>query len=276
MPNLNEIERIRFPAGERHVKVSDDFIQKVKNCNGITANLKSSDDILDLMLVTDVLSYRMAKPENLYIPYLPYGRQDRNTTNSQPFSLNVFANLLNSLKYKFILTTEVHSDVTPALINNLVVQNADIYLQEFINTVTDTEDRILLAPDQGGSKRVDRFNEFLVKKGCLGFQEIGQALKHRNPQTGRVEVKFVSENVRNKNIIIYDDIIDGASSFISLAEFLIKNNYNFKSLSIFAAHGIFSKGIDVLAKYYKNIGTTNSFYNGNDPRVKVYQINYNL
>lgn len=278
MTNLNiphGVECITFPAGERHVKVSEDFLKEIKEKNFLRVDIKSSNDILDLMLLTDILRYRMCQPDNLYIPYMPYSRQDRYTTNNQPFSFRVFSQLINSLNYKCVITVEPHSDVISALISNITIQTSDYHFHKFLSDITTTHgDMILLAPDQGGSKRVDRFNQYLKKQKYGKFDEIGQAIKSRNPLTGKVEITFVTPNVKDKNIVIYDDIVDGGASFIALAEYLQQHSIKYKSLSIFAAHGIFSKGIDCIAKYYTNIGTTDSYYVGNDARVKVYNLSF--
>jgi len=238
--------------------------------------------MMDLLLVTDVLRSRLAQPENLVINYMPYGRQDRATTAQQPFSLDIFARIIHLMNYKYILTYEPHSDVTGALFQNIIMMHCNREVRDYCKSLhigLNKENLMLFAPDAGGSKRVDRVQEYLLssRSGFYGAisPEYGQALKHRNPATGRLEITFISPNVRGKDVVIVDDICDGGATFVQLAPKL--KEAGAKSLHLFVAHGIFSKGLNELRGYYETIATTDSYcemksepHNG----FSVYPLNY--
>ena len=71
--------------------------------------------------------------------------------------------------------------------------------------------------------------------------------KDRNPKTGsinNVSIDINNVDIKNKNVMIIDDICDGGATFINLAKELKK--YYVNRVDLFVSHGIFSKGIEVL------------------------------
>lgn len=264
--DLSEIKVLQFPGGERHVTVPESSIHgnDQKGNNILRAVIRSSNDLIDLLLVTDALESRNCKPVQLYLPYIPYARQDRITSPGTAFSLRVAARLINDLCFQQVHVYEPHSDVAGALIKNCFIHTQDEEVKQFVRdleSVHQRENILVLAPDAGASKRVER----------LGFPEMGQALKHRDPATGHVEVAFVSDNVKNRNVLIVDDICDGGATFIQLAKKLYEKGV--KSVSLFVAHGIFSRGIEVLTDAgICHIGTTTSFCNRTYPGVTIYPV----
>lgn len=254
--NPNHFKAFTFPGGERHVTVEPQAI----GSHATTAILRSSDDILDLALAAEILSRSPRMPE-LIMPYIPYARQDRATTGNSAFSLKAFATILNGLNFPKVHVYEPHSDVAPALISNCVIHHCDAAVAEYLWELQDLglQDILLFAPDAGAEKRVSRVHKNVSgERSVLG--EVGQAIKHRNPSTGWVEVSFVTPNVNGRNVLVVDDICDGGATFNQLAPAL--KDAGAKSLHLFVAHGIFSKGIDELRTHYQTIATTDSFYDG--------------
>ncbi|MGV3605339.1 MAG: ribose-phosphate diphosphokinase [Planctomycetaceae bacterium] len=264
--DLSEIKVLQFPGGERHVTVPLLSTQDNRQDGNqfLRAVIRCPNDLIDLLLVADALESRSCKPEKLYLPYIPYARQDRITSPGTAFSLRVAARLINDLSFKQVHVYEPHSDVASALLKNCIIHTQDAEVKQFVRdlqSVHQRENILVLAPDAGASKRVER----------LGFPEMGQALKHRDPATGHVEVAFVSENVTNRNVLIVDDICDGGATFIQLAKKLYERRA--KSVSLFVAHGIFSRGIEVLSDAgICHIGTTTSFCNQPHPGIKIYPV----
>lgn len=269
--NLNDetaVKRLQFSGGERHVELLYEGFPPLE----LRAILRTPGDLIDLLLLTDLLKQKDMMPRKLIIPYMPYGRQDRYTTDKSCFSLRVAAELINSLGFAEVHTYEPHSDVTPALIRNCRVHTSDSAVMTFINgKFPDLSKLVLMAPDVGAVKRVERFEKYR-RYVCGQYNElsIAVALKYRNPATGRVEITRVDGNLSDKDVLVIDDLCDGGQTFIALADYIYKDN-NPKSLNLFVAHGIFSKGTDCIANRYVYTGTTNSFYNLEDDRITVYQ-----
>ena len=112
-----------FPGGEVGFKFtkeamfnSDESVEVQ-----IFASATCSDDFMGLAMAKDALEQLGYRNITLVLPYVPYGRQDRKCDSGEAFSLKVFAGLLNSLRFKKIVIFDPHSDVTPALIDNVKV-----------------------------------------------------------------------------------------------------------------------------------------------------------
>jgi ribose-phosphate pyrophosphokinase len=71
-------------------------------------------------------------------------------------------------------------------------------------------------------------------------------------------------------ILIKDDLCDGGATFIAIAEYLEKH-YPERKRELFVAHGLFTKGVDHVAKHYSQVITTNS-YQDFEPHPKLQVI----
>lgn len=203
-----EFTKMKFPAGETHVKLPilyevDEILIKVL--------VKNGDDVMQLLLTTDALRRNYKAPISLFLPYIPYSRQDRPMIPGEPFSLKVFANLINSQNYEKVICCDPHSDVSAALIDRLEVLEP-FYLKEI------KEDFVLIAPDGGALKKIYKQAEYLNYEG-----EILCANKVRDLKTGKIirtEVQAPNEKIQGKTILILDDICSYGGTFMALAEVL--------------------------------------------------------
>jgi ribose-phosphate pyrophosphokinase len=225
-----------FSGGEIQVKLEDRGISG--GIFTIEGNLWSSNDIMELLLLTDAIKRRY-KPNaiELVCPYFPYARQDRVCDKGEALSVKVIADIINLQKYSKVTIWDAHSDVTPALIDRC----ENISCTEFVRTVVRNLDKkpILVAPDGGARKKVF---ECAKELGC-GFV---QAEKLRNVHTGEITGTEVTipVNYDGNNFLIVDDICDGGRTFIELAKEL--RTYDVGNVYLYVTHGIFSKGLGVL------------------------------
>jgi ribose-phosphate pyrophosphokinase len=268
---LEDIKRSSFSGGERHV-VLPPVSEQV---DILKARIRSANDLMDLMLVTDILERQGNKPKVLYIPYMPYARQDRQTSQDTSFSLAIVAKMINSLNYEKVYVYEPHSDVASALLNKCTVIPSDPEVMKFCNhlarTTNNKEKLTVIAPDGGSIKRVERFLSYVPKNDGVEIDNFGIAIKHRDVNTGHVTIKDVIGDLNNKRLLVIDDICDGGATFIQLAK-VVREKFDVQSLNLFVAHGIFSKGLNNLYALYENIGTTDSFYDDTDTRVHISEI----
>ena len=86
----------------------------------------------------------------LIVPYLPNSRQDKVKTEEDVFTLKYFCNLLNNLNIDEIETFDVHSSVSSALLNNLIVQSPQLLIENILNK---NKSLLLAYCDEGGFKR---------------------------------------------------------------------------------------------------------------------------
>ena len=243
------VTSFKFKGGEVHVKVelSDKLFNEVIEWPTdvvIKANLCSSDDIMELLLIKDALERcflpypKTVSSYMLEINYLAYARQDRVNVQGEAFSLAVMARLINSCNFDSVTLTDPHSDVASALINNCSITSlTDCYLwnePEMAQYIKG--EYVLVAPDAGAAKKVQQLARQL---DC----PVIQAFKQRDTRTGEITGTSLADvshidNLKDKNIIIADDICDAGRTFIELGKIL--KPLTEKGLYLYVTHGIFS------------------------------------
>lgn len=227
-----------FPAGEVYFNLDTDTMPDLTDSTVvIILNSGKSDDIMRLLMANDAIRRYDVKSVELFMPYVPYGRQDRVVRAGDSLSVKVFADLINSLHFDKVIITDPHSYVTPAVLNNCVI---DTYgLDAFILiTMTyrllDMTPVTIVAPDAGAEKRCSRVaNKF--------NQKLATATKHRTPEG--ITIKMNTNDI-SERVVIIDDICDGGRTFIELAK-VLKGEYGVKHVTLIVTHGIFSAGMPV-------------------------------
>jgi ribose-phosphate pyrophosphokinase len=246
-----KFEMFRYPGGEVQVRFSEEQ----------SAQFGQADEVLIFATIRDGELMGLAQLNSaldglghypiLFLPYLPYGRADRRFTGGDCAGLRTFAEQINTMNFKKVVTLDAHSeaawrefdgliDVSPRLIINTVLERL---WRPRMETIIMSGVGILL-PDAGASRYGLRTN--LV------------ASKVRDPQTGKLTEFKVPEKhgfASLSSILIVDDICDGGGTFIGLAEQL--KDYGLE-LNLYVTHGIFSKGLTELFRYYTHIFTTDS------------------
>ena len=112
---------------------------------------------------------------------------------------------------------------------------------------------ILISPDAGALKKIYKAADSIGYKG-----DIITCSKSRdeNGNLSKIKIPYSPEN-NHKDVIIIDDICDGGATFINIAKELKDNGWSGK-IYLIITHGIFSKGLKELAKYFNGIYTTDS------------------
>lgn len=253
---VQDVKFFTFPAGERSCKIeSEDVLVGCANSCTVTILYKSSDDLIDTLLLCNAL--RQINPSIViygYIPYFPYARQDRVCDKGEAFSLQVACGIIELCNFKSVKVDDAHSNVLSAFFDaGTLVNNSQA---SCLSGLFDPKDAVLVSPDNGASKKVYE----LAKLLNLPVIEAG---KVRCTKTGNI-IKTTLTQIPDSDIIqscsrlvVVDDICDGGRTFIELAKEL-KQFY--KPLELVVTHGIFSKGLSELETYYSKITCKNKLY----------------
>lgn len=255
------VEYRTFSAGEEHVQIDTCRVKKVilegSSTNTVTINgyLKSSKEVmqyLNLLSAVDNLDFR--KDVTLYLPYLPYARQDRVCAEGQAFGLEMFIKMLLAYKPTTLMVNDVHSDVVEKLLEGTTTHLVNIKQSSTFIDYTKSpyniykfKDFVLVAPDKGS---------YLKTKEIATKLEVPMytAKKIRNPSTGVITLTEIDcKDFKGANIWIVDDICDGGYTFTQLAKELRKSNIG--KLGLFVTHGIFSKGKEVLYEQFDYVSS---------------------
>jgi len=246
-----KLTTLRFPGGEMHATVETGFMRPDKL--SVQAHLRDSDSVMLLLLVTDAL--RRAYPGTsieLAMPYVPYARQDRAANPGEALSAKVFCGLINTQGYERVLIQDPHSDVVPALLDRVVIEDPLPTLRYVVKRIAElsSDKPTLVAPDAGARKRV------LKIATALGLDVI-YADKVRDTKTGAITGTQIQGDLPNAPLLVIDDICDGGRTFTELAVALHERTG--ETLYLYVTHGIFSKGLDPLLDHYQAVFARNNW-----------------
>ncbi len=239
----------KFPDGTSQVWQLGSYINKCDYFHIDFLWENKEEEILHLLQLTDLI--RNESPEcyiYLNMPFVPYARQDKTINDQNTFSLSTFASLLNSKKYNIVAGYDVHSKVAKQLIKNFCNINTwDFHYKVHL----DFKPNIVFYPDKGAADRYVRYENEVVIYGE----------KIREPLTGKIIgykiVNAESFDLKDKKILIIDDICDGGATFITASKTL--KELGVGKIGLCVSHGIFSKGLEeLLAAGITNFYTTNS------------------
>lgn len=260
----NEIafEHFVFPGGEPHIKITSD-LSSVKELT-ISHRIRSFNDMGLLLLAVNAVKNQGVSNIHLLLPYFPAARQDRLMTKGEPLSVKVYTELINHLNLDSVTIFDPHSEVAPALLDRCIIVNNF----NFIRSVTETlsSDLLLISPDGGALKKIYKL------AAHLQHYDVIECAKSRDIKTGKLSgFKVYADNLNGKDCLIVDDICDGGGTFLGLAKALKAKNAG--QLYLAVSHGIFSKGLDELSKYFELIFTTDAFKSyENEDLVQIFRL----
>jgi ribose-phosphate pyrophosphokinase len=166
------------------------------------------------------------------VPYYGYSRQDRKPRSARvPITAKVVANMLASVKLDRLLTVDLHADQIQGFFD-LPIDNVyaspillkDIWQQHH-------NDLLVVSPDVGGVVRA----RALAKR--LGDAELA-IIDKRRPKANVAEVMNIIGDVKGKNCVIVDDLVDTAGTLCKAASALKKHGA--KSVSAYCTHPVLS------------------------------------
>lgn len=226
---------LTFNGGEEHVNFS--ILREISTAR-ITLKGGSSSSIMRMLMLKDALDQRGAKNVELFMPYIPYARQDRPCADGDAFSLRVFCKLINGAGFSKVSVVDPHSDVAPALLDNCNIMSLLDVVSASATLSALATDTSPVSPDAGANKKV-----FSVSK--YGAMDMIRADKSRCVRTGDIiSTEVFCANLCDQPVTIWDDICDGGRTFIELAKELKRHNAG--EINLFVTHGIFAKGYQCL------------------------------
>jgi len=189
---------IRFQSWE-NVRGADVFI-----IQSMTRDINFH--IMELLLMADAFKRASASRITAVIPYYAYARQDRKDRPRVPISAKLVADLLETAGFSRVLTIDLHANQIQGFFN-IPVDNLmalPIYINHFVKMKLD--DVVVVSPDAGGVERARMFSQRLQGGLAIAYK--------RRPEPGVAKVMHIIGEVKNKDVIIVDDIIDTAGTMV--------------------------------------------------------------
>ncbi len=191
----------------------------------------ANDNIMELLVCLDALKRASAKRITAVIPYFGYARQDRKPGARTPISAKLVANIITSAGADRVLTLDLHAGQIQGFfdipLDNLF---ASPVLVKDIKEKFDTSNVTVVSPDVGGVVRARSY----AKKINADLAIIDK----RREKAGISEVMNVIGDVKDKDCIIVDDIVDSGGTLCNAAAALIENGA--KSVEAYITHGVLS------------------------------------
>lgn len=147
------------------------------------------------------------------IPYMGYARQDREFLPREAVTMSLVAKMLKAAGATRVVVVDIHS--TMALRHFQIPARNATAVEELVKYFKrlNLKDPLVVSPDMGGIERARKF------ASLLGTDFVALE-KHRDRKTGEVTIKSSHENVKNRDLILVDDMISTGGSIVKAAEHL--------------------------------------------------------
>lgn len=231
----------------------------------IEANIKDSHGLLVLGQVKNMISNVQFESRHLNtlpvyceLGYMPYSRYDRSMFKNDAFSLKLVCNMINEMKFDRVIVRDPHSNVTELLLNNIVVIPQEECIMAYSFDFKSRYDAIV-SPDAGALKKIEK----VAKRLNFDYTNIINCGKVRDIKTGDIVRTDVYDDVKDKKLLLVDDICDGGRTFIQLAKIL--KELGAKQVDLYVTHGMFTYGLDVI---YEQIDNIYCYYLWDDGKIE--------
>ncbi|AOY59527.1 Prs: ribose-phosphate pyrophosphokinase (RPPK) [Desulfococcus multivorans] len=175
-----------------------------------------NDNLVELLLMLDACKRSSAKRVTAVIPYYGYGRQDKKVAPRVPISARLVADMITLAGADRVITMDLHAGQIQGFFN-IPVDNlfATPVVLDHIRSKFNLEDVVIVSPDAGGVERARAF----AKRLDAGLAIIDK----RRDAPNEAKAMAVIGNVKDKVVIILDDMADTAGTLTEAAGALVKN-----------------------------------------------------
>ena len=209
------------------VRGSDVFLVQ-STCKPVNNNL------MELLIMIDACRRASAGRITAVIPYFGYARQDRKAKGRDPISAKLVANMIEAAGADRVLTMDLHAAQIQGFfdipVDNLAGNPifVDYYAKKFGSAC---EDMVVVSPDVGSVARARAFAQKLHMNLAI--------VDKRRQKANQCEVMNVIGDVKDKDCILFDDLVDTAGSLCNAAKALIEVG-GARSVHACASHGVLS------------------------------------
>ncbi len=230
---LTKAQVKRFPDNEAWVTIEEnvrgeDVFVLQSTC------YPANDNLMELLICIDALKRASARRITAVTPYFGYARQDRKTGGRTPISAKLVANLITRAGADRVLTMDLHSGQIQGFFDiptdNL--QAAPTMAADIERRYANPHELLVVSPDAGGVVRAltlaSRLNADLA------------IVDKRRSGPGVSEVANIIGEVAGRRLIIFDDIVDSASTLCNAAKSL--SDAGALEVSAYITHGVLSGG----------------------------------
>lgn len=232
--NLGNSDVKTFADGEVSVSINEtvrgaDVFIIQSTCKPVNNNL------MELLVMIDACRRASAGRITAVIPYFGYARQDRKAKSRDPISAKLVANMITAAGADRVLTMDLHADQIQGFfdipLDNL--RGNPLFVKYFTKKFTkeELENFVVVSPDVGSTSRARAFAQKLHVNLAI--------VDKRRPKANQCEVMNIIGDIRGKNCIVLDDIVDTAGSLCNAANALVEIG-GANQVYACASHGVLS------------------------------------
>ena len=190
----------------------------------------TNDNLMELLIMIDALKRSSAKTINAVIPYYGYARQDRKAAPRVPISAKLVADLLEAAGINRIVTIDLHAAQIQGFFN-IPADNlfGSILFVNYIKS-KNLKNPIIASPDIGGVARARQYAD------KLGYDLV--IVDKKREKANESQVMNIIGDVKGKDVILVDDMVDTAGTLVKAAEVLKKKGAT--SVMACCTHGVLS------------------------------------
>ncbi len=227
---LSACEATRFSDNEIFFKIDE-------NIRGMDVFLIQStnppaENLLELLIMSDAARRASARRITAVIPYFGYARADRKDQPRVAITSKLIANMIVSAGFDRVILMDLHASQIQGFFDIPTdhLYSARVFNRFFIRKNLDN--LVILSPDVGSTKVARAFAEKLNAGLAI--------IDKRRPKANKAEVMNIIGDVKGKNIIIRDDMIDTAGTMIKAAEAIASEGSS--SIVACCTHAVLSGG----------------------------------
>lgn len=243
-----------FADGEFEVS----FEESIRGCEVyiVQSTFPNSDNLMELLLMIDAAKRASAKSIIAVIPYFGWARQDRKDKPRVSIAAKLVADLLSTAGVDRVITMDLHADQIQGFFNvpvdHLYASSVFIPYIQSLNL----ENMVIATPDVGGAKRANNYAKYLNVPLVLCHKQRAKA--------NVVATMTVIGDVKDKNVILVDDMVDTAGTITKAADLMLAEGA--KSVRALASHAIMS---DPASERVDNSGLVEMIFTNSIPFTRT-------
>jgi ribose-phosphate pyrophosphokinase len=233
---------LNIPLGKASVRRFADqeiFVEIQENVRGEdvfvlqSTSFPANDHLMELLIMIDAFMRSSARRITAVIPYFGYARQDRRASGRTPISAKLVANLIAHAGANRVLTLDLHAGQIQGFFD-IPTDNlfAAPVITRDIKSKYNTSNVMVVSPDVGGVVRARAVAKRIDAQLAI--------VDKRRERPGESEVMNIIGDVRGKDCMLIDDIVDSGGTLCNGADALLANGAT--SVTAYITHGVLSGG----------------------------------
>ncbi len=209
---LGNMNIMHFADGEFAVSYEESI--RGRDVFLVQSTFPNSDNLMELLLMVDAAKRASAKSIVAVIPYFGWARQDRKDKPRVSIGAKLVADLLSVAGIDRLITMDLHADQIQGFfdvpVDHLYASAVFIPYIQSLNL----DNLVIATPDVGGSKRASTYSKYL---------EVPLVLCNKSREkANEVATMQIIGDVKGKNVILIDDMVDTAGTITKAADMMIE------------------------------------------------------